>query len=565
VGGTGEIVKLVEAMGRMYKGEFAKHPELSFFDDWHQLAEYAQTPLGSGFAPLVKIVEQNHGRVEDIAQALRNTETDPSRAQYVLSTGHKSKGGQWNNVLLMDDFQRSWLNTDEEVSRQYQVPGEDALCLQYVACTRAQTTLYTNGLLDVMERALQEERDYGTAPKVLRERIPEVLAGLEAWRNPSASIQDSSETPATGNLWQPVEYGQAGTMLVVDGTRPPFDENPILLHTRFGVIEASWVPSEGHGEDAEGFYFEDAHGKIYDLDDVRFWCPVPDTTYTVDQLPGFVPYLEEKPMLIRDKDEGWVEAWFDKELGVWQALDASFTVAPESVIAFAPLLEPPAAVPENRVQIALREIEPYSLAWLLGDESARDSTKDPEFSPQNIEWVTVREQLADHLDAILAARLDELGAALQAHGWQADSGGYRQGDATLHLRLLPDRRGIEARTETGAIHWDQLRLPPEQMAAKLTTQLHGARLFALAESVEAARAGAFVDGPNPDKNELAAFGQSGTFLVEIARNRDPVILGQLTEENRKAFLPSGADDPLAKIDPVVPDEPPFAYGGGRRP
>lgn len=416
VGGTGEIVNLVEAMGRLYKSEFAKHPELSFFDNWFQLAEYAQTPLGSGLAPLVKIVEQNHGRVEDIAQALRNTETDPSRAQYVLSTGHKSKGGQWNNVLLMDDFQRSWLNTNEEEERQYQVPGEDALCLQYVACTRAQTTLYTNGLLDTMERALQEERDYGTAPKVLRERIPKVLAGLEAWRNPVAAS--------------------------------------------------------------------------------------------------------------------------------------------------------PEAVPESLVMDALREIDQssYSVAWLLGDESARDSTKDPEFSPQNAEWVAARERFADQLDAILAARLDELGAALQAHGWQVESdGGYRQGDATLHLRLLPDRRGIEARTETGAIHWDQLRLPPEQMAAKFTTQLHGTRLFALAESVEAARAGAFVDGPNPDKNELAAFGRAGTFLVELARNRDPVILGQLTEENRKAFLPSGADDPLAKIDPVVPDEAPFAYGGGRRP
>ncbi|WP_081577479.1 UvrD-helicase domain-containing protein, partial [Acidithiobacillus thiooxidans] len=158
VGGTGEIVNLVEAMGRLYKGEFAKHPELSFFDDWHHLSEYAQTPLGQGFSPLVRIVEQKQGRVEAIAKALRHTETDPKQAQYVLSTGHKSKGGQWDNVLLMDDFQRSWLNTEPEAERQYQVPDHDTLCLPYVACTRAQKTLLTNGLLDTMERALREEK-----------------------------------------------------------------------------------------------------------------------------------------------------------------------------------------------------------------------------------------------------------------------------------------------------------------------------------------------------------------------------------------------------------------------
>lgn len=181
VGGTGEIVNLVEAMGRLYKGEFAKHPELSFFDDWRQLSDYSQNPLGQGFAPLVKIVEQKQGRVETIAKALRATETDPKKAQYVLSTGHKSKGGQWDNVLLMDDFQRSWMANDPEGERAYQVPGEDALCLEYVACTRAQKVLYTNGLLDTMERALLEERQQ---PDSEVQHIPEVLAGLKAARNP---------------------------------------------------------------------------------------------------------------------------------------------------------------------------------------------------------------------------------------------------------------------------------------------------------------------------------------------------------------------------------------------
>jgi N12 class adenine-specific DNA methylase len=187
------------------------------------------------------------------------------------------------------------------------------------------------------------ELDYHFAPRSLRELQAE--RGVDDAPEAAPEAAAASVAPASSNLWQPVEYDHEGTSLVVDGTRPPFDENPVLLRTFSGVVEAFWVPQEGTGEDAEGFCFEDAQGNSYDLDDVRFWHPLPDTTYSVDQLPGFVPYREEKPMLIRDKDEGWVEAWFDKELGVWQALDASFTVAPESVVAFAPMPESPTPEP----------------------------------------------------------------------------------------------------------------------------------------------------------------------------------------------------------------------------
>lgn len=196
------------------------------------------------------------------------------------------------------------------------------------------------------------ELDYHFAPRSLRELQAE--RGVDDAPEAAPEAAAASVAPASSNLWQPVEYDHEGTSLVVDGTRPPFDENPVLLRTFSGVVEAFWVPQEGTGEDAEGFCFEDAQGNSYDLDDVRFWHPLPDTTYSVDQLPGFVPYREEKPMLIRDKDEGWVEAWFDKELGVWQALDAAFTVDPNQVVAFAPLPESPTPEPDPTADMGQR-------------------------------------------------------------------------------------------------------------------------------------------------------------------------------------------------------------------
>jgi hypothetical protein len=154
VGGTGDIVKLFEALGRLYNGEYANHPELGFFDDWHQLTEYSGTTVGSHIAPLIAIVEENGGDIGDTVKALRSATNDAADAQYILSTAHKAKGGEWGSVLIRDDFQKTWQNSDKNRENQYSIPDGSELALQYVACTRAQKELYTNKLLDTMQRAL---------------------------------------------------------------------------------------------------------------------------------------------------------------------------------------------------------------------------------------------------------------------------------------------------------------------------------------------------------------------------------------------------------------------------
>lgn len=220
VGGTGEIVNLLEAMGRLYKNEFARHPELSFFDDWFQLHDYVKTTLGQGMAPLVKIVEEKNGNIEGVAMALRNTEASAHSAQYVLSTGHKAKGGQWDHVLLMPGFQKCWENHDEESERSFQVPDENTLALQYVACTRAQQTLYTYGLLDTMERALKEEARY-TQEKEWKQKILATLAGIEG-------------SPAPYGVQAPDAAQSPGGVQVPDAAQSPDEMQPPMQHASGG-------------------------------------------------------------------------------------------------------------------------------------------------------------------------------------------------------------------------------------------------------------------------------------------------------------------------------------------
>ncbi|HFN3287752.1 TPA: 3'-5' exonuclease [Campylobacter jejuni] len=59
----------------------------------------------------------------------------------ILSTGHKSKGLEWNNVEIIDDF----LNIKQELEEREQITiAKEELNLLYVAVTRAKNSLNIN-------------------------------------------------------------------------------------------------------------------------------------------------------------------------------------------------------------------------------------------------------------------------------------------------------------------------------------------------------------------------------------------------------------------------------------
>jgi hypothetical protein len=530
VGGTQEIVHLVEAMGRLYKGEFAKHPELSFFDNWHQLSEYVQNPLGSGLAPLVKIVEQNRGDVADVAKALRSTETDPARAQYVLSTGHKSKGGQWNNVLLMDDFQRSWLSSDPESERMYQVPGKDALCLQYVACTRAQRTLYTNGLLHTMERALREEQKVGRA----NHRIPEVLDGLSAWK------QHRVAAPS----------------------EPAMPQEPAMPSVKPWIVGLTGEP--GAGKDTVAKMLVE-RAKEDGLQAVKL---------------AFGDVLYQEVHAAYGVSVSWLQDRHNKDLPEI-ALARGYCKNPEMV----------EALKERRYT---QPLSPREVLQLWGDHRR---AQNPDYLVDRI-----REQAQQALDRGQAVVLSDVRTPSEV-ALVREMGGTlvrvqnpeiaqrmeylrQKGEAAANhplenaLRNVPTDSEIlnDGTLETlrGRVSDFYARIgspPPQSVQATASMEsasvpMEPARHFALADSLESARAGRFVEGPQTDVGELLAFGASGTFLVELSPDRPSAVLGQITDQSRAGFLRSfcKSDDPLAMVGPSEEAQaqvPQFAYG--RRP
>ena len=559
VGGTGEIVNLVEAMGRLYKSEFAKHPELSFFDSLHQLSEYAQSPLGSSLAPLVKIVEQKQGRVEDIAKALRNTETDPARAQYVLSTGHKSKGGQWNNVLLMDDFQRSWLSGDPEGERQYQVPEDDALCLQYVACTRAQTTLYTNGLLSTMERALREERELGP----FNDRIPDVLAGIEAWKNPPVTepgiapdVQPASLRDAPWIVGLSGEPG-AGKDTVADMLIAQVkEEGGKAVKLAFGNVLYQDVAA--------------AYGiPVYHLQS-RDHKDSPATALARS-------YCKNPEMAQSLKDRGYDQPLSPREvLQLWG--DYRRSQNPHYLIDQVREQAAHALTQGQSVVISdLRTVREVALIHEMGCTLQRGCTparggmtvrvQNPEIT-ERMQYLRQKGDAAAIHPLENALRNVPMDAEIVNNGTLENLQG-KVYDLYAHIRSQSEspKTSVDSIGDIAERNAFVLNDPhPVPCRQQPCGRQPSERLFALADSLESARAGHFTDGPNPDLAELVTFGNHGTFLAECFPDKAPMILGQLTDKSRDGFLRSfcKSNDSLASIEPSEEAQVP-QFGYGRRP
>lgn len=115
-----------------------KHEEVVIFDCWADLKDEAKD-VGGDLALIAKLVESDD--LEPVLSFLESY-TKPSNPHVTLSTAHKSKGAEWPQVKLADDFPKvydddgKWIGlTDEERN------------LLYVAATRGMHRLEINSTL----------------------------------------------------------------------------------------------------------------------------------------------------------------------------------------------------------------------------------------------------------------------------------------------------------------------------------------------------------------------------------------------------------------------------------
>lgn len=132
--------------------------EFRRFGYFEELKDYAREVNDVEILSVCSVVEEFHAdlptRIEDIK---KHSVRDMADADIVLSTAHKSKGLEWETVLLGDFFDWSEYETER---RKDPAKYIEELHLLYVAATRARSVLHTNATLDAaMEKNCAPEHD----------------------------------------------------------------------------------------------------------------------------------------------------------------------------------------------------------------------------------------------------------------------------------------------------------------------------------------------------------------------------------------------------------------------
>lgn len=142
-----DFTRLLESAIALSEGRTkdVKHENLVAFDSWNALVEEARF-VGGELGRIVNLINRNEAY--RVLAALADYRK-PLNPDVILTTAHKSKGREFDVVVLADDFpscynqEGSWVGLDE-MERN----------LLYVAATRARKLLVTNGTIEeIYERA----------------------------------------------------------------------------------------------------------------------------------------------------------------------------------------------------------------------------------------------------------------------------------------------------------------------------------------------------------------------------------------------------------------------------
>ena len=141
VGGTQALKNLAFAAIDLKQGKRPTHPELMAFNTWGELMAFTEEPGGGDLKALVQLIN-TYGSVDIIRACDQIVDERRGCPDVVVSTAHKAKGREWNEVQVADDFKEP--DDVEDFYTGETGPGpihtSDAM-LHYVTVTRARRVL----------------------------------------------------------------------------------------------------------------------------------------------------------------------------------------------------------------------------------------------------------------------------------------------------------------------------------------------------------------------------------------------------------------------------------------
>lgn len=177
VGGVADLLKLVDGAELLQAGRKPLNcPDLVDFSDWKEVEEYAERPAGRDLMVLVTLVKKlGTWRLKELLKQVDGNERHEASCDVLLSTAHKSKGREWDQVILADDFPTP---TDQDLGLAPPEGGDEIkeskwnpeeANLLYVAVTRAKKVLQVAGCgawLDAVRRS--DPEDEGKLQQILQ-------------------------------------------------------------------------------------------------------------------------------------------------------------------------------------------------------------------------------------------------------------------------------------------------------------------------------------------------------------------------------------------------------------
>lgn len=140
VGSGDDVKKLATAADQLKSSGRTSHPELCAFTSWGQVQEYVDDAVeGADLKVAVNLIDE-HGTAAIINAIDRTVPEGPGVV--TVSTAHKSKGREWDRVLVANDFPEP--KTDEFGDQP--MPSREDMMLAYVTVTRAKKVLDRDGL-----------------------------------------------------------------------------------------------------------------------------------------------------------------------------------------------------------------------------------------------------------------------------------------------------------------------------------------------------------------------------------------------------------------------------------
>ena len=141
IGGVDEILNLAKSGFGLYKRNYKiiKHNKIKQYKSWTEMVKLNSQYKDADITFLIALINTYKNDFQSIIWTVeRANYVSEKEADIVLSTIHKSKGREWNNVTIEDDFT---IFDDNNLDSVLALEKEE-LNILYVAITRAKKGLY---------------------------------------------------------------------------------------------------------------------------------------------------------------------------------------------------------------------------------------------------------------------------------------------------------------------------------------------------------------------------------------------------------------------------------------